>query len=447
MRNVFIFLLMMTGLGAVAQNSDRQAVADYINTYKAIAISEMQRTGVPAAIKLGQGILESGAGRSDLVRRSNNHFGIKCKTSWTGERVYHDDDESQECFRKYPSGNDSYVDHSNFLRQNQRYASLFEIDPENYREWAHGLKKAGYATETRYALALIKCIEEYQLQQYTLVALGKLPGADVAGTAPVANDTMVVQPAVVNAEPVSAPSTVRPAYPEGVFIINGAKVVYAAKGTALLALATTHELALDHLMDFNDLQGNDVLANDQLIFLQRKRKQGEKPYHIVQQGESLYQVAQAEGLRMASLCEYNRLERNQWPAPGERLYLQGNNPNRVQTMMPVTRPAAETIALPAATVEPAMTGGGYMSKAQLDEYRRNASQASEPVATPAAASEEKPRTEMPQGRTKKKLHKVQAKETLYTIARKYKVSVPQIQDWNEMATTHIRAGQELIIYQ
>lgn len=155
-------------------------IQEYIDTYKDMAIREMQRVGIPASITLAQGILETEAGNSDLVRRSNNHFGIKCKSSWTGESVYHDDDEQGECFRKYNNAEDSYRDHSNFLRGSERYAFLFKLDPSDYKGWARGLKKAGYATNPRYPDILIRNIEQYNLQQYTAIALGEQPTPDAS---------------------------------------------------------------------------------------------------------------------------------------------------------------------------------------------------------------------------------------------------------------------------
>src|SRR6188768_144876 len=149
-------------------------VVEYINKYKELAIEEMQRTGIPASIKLAQGIHETSAGTSDLVKRSNNHFGLKCKAEWTGMTVKHTDDAPNECFRKYDSPLDSYKDQSNYLKDTPRYASLFEIDPTDYKAWAYGLKKAGYATNPKYSQVLIKLIEDYDLQDYTMIALGKL---------------------------------------------------------------------------------------------------------------------------------------------------------------------------------------------------------------------------------------------------------------------------------
>src|ERR1022692_3656457 len=141
---------------SVAQNAED--IVNYINAYKDIAISEMQRSGIPSAIILAQGIHETEAGTSELVRKSNNHFGIKCKDTWTGSVVYHEDDARGECFRSYGSPLDSYKDHSDFLRNSARYAFLFKIDPADYSSWAHGLKKAGYATNKKYPQILIKLI-------------------------------------------------------------------------------------------------------------------------------------------------------------------------------------------------------------------------------------------------------------------------------------------------
>src|SRR4051812_10436981 len=165
-KSICILTLLFT-VTAFAQNSDnvpRPVVIDYIDTYKAVAISEMKRTGVPASITLAQGIHETEAGTSELVRKSNNHFGIKCKDYWTGDKVYHDDDAKGECFRSYTRAFDSYMDHSDFLKNSSRYASLFQLDPTDYEAWANGLRKAGYATNPKYASILIKIINNYHLQ-------------------------------------------------------------------------------------------------------------------------------------------------------------------------------------------------------------------------------------------------------------------------------------------
>jgi flagellum-specific peptidoglycan hydrolase FlgJ len=167
----FLACLLFLALSSSAQHASIH-VKDYIAKFRDIAIEEMKRTGVPASITLAQGIHESDAGRSNLVMRSNNHFGIKCKSDWKGESVSHDDDARGECFRKYDSPFQSYIDHSDFLKTRSHYAFLFNLDPTDYEAWAHGLKKAGYATNPKYPQILIKLIRDYNLQDYTLVALG-----------------------------------------------------------------------------------------------------------------------------------------------------------------------------------------------------------------------------------------------------------------------------------
>jgi hypothetical protein len=297
-----------------------EQISTYINTYKFLAISEMQRSGVPASIILAQGIHETSAGTSDLVHSSNNHFGIKCKTSWTGEVVYHDDDARGECFRSYAVAEDSYRDHSDYLSQTSRYSFLFKLNPEDYESWAYGLKKAGYATNQKYPQILIKLILDYDLEKYSLIALGKLPPEQPAeGT--LAKEMMreslhgFIDSSLQ--KPIPAAS-----YPDGPFSINAAKVVYAKAGVSLLSLSNQYEISLSHLLEFNDMNQEDVLNNDQLIFLQRKRKIGYTPFHIVQPGESVYTICQTEGIRYENILAFNRLKPGEEPAPGEKLYLQ-----------------------------------------------------------------------------------------------------------------------------
>lgn len=144
----------------------------YVNDFKEIAKGNMKNYGIPASIILAQGILESGAGRGDLARKSNNHFGIKCHAGWEGEKVYHDDDTAQECFRKYKDPAESYKDHALFLTSRSRYSSLFQLEKDDYEAWAKGLRKAGYATDPRYPEKLISYIEKYNLHQYDSEVLG-----------------------------------------------------------------------------------------------------------------------------------------------------------------------------------------------------------------------------------------------------------------------------------
>ena len=179
MNKILVILILGSGWFFHA-NAQNISAAQYIAQYKDIAIREMKRMGVPAAITLAQGLLESQSGNSDLVKESNNHFGIKCKSTWTSEFVKHDDDEPGECFRKYKTAEASYRDHSNFLRGSSRYDFLFQLNPTDYKAWAYGLLKAGYATNPRYPEILIKNIETNNLQQYTLEAINEVPHFDAS---------------------------------------------------------------------------------------------------------------------------------------------------------------------------------------------------------------------------------------------------------------------------
>lgn len=322
MRLFTAFLMFcLSGLVTVAQPAND--IIGYISTYKKLAMEEMQRTGVPASIKLAQGIHETYAGKSVLVLKSNNHFGIKCKSYWTGKKVSHDDDARGECFRKYDDPGDSYRDHSDFLRAGERYAFLFKLDPADYKAWAFGLKKAGYATNPKYAPIIIKLIEDYNLQQYSLIAMGRMaPEDEIIAKVPAASDVPDIS-AFVKQEDLlpELPPPPPPAYPSGEFTINNTRVIYAKQGTSLLAIAQEYDIPLRKLLEFNDMEGEEVLVKDQLVYLQRKRRTGNNDVHVVANGETLHEISQTEAIRLADLLEYNNLHKSVQPNVGEKLYL------------------------------------------------------------------------------------------------------------------------------
>jgi LysM repeat protein len=334
-RFFFVFVLLFSGLASKAQ--DNEVILQYINTYNEMAIAEMQRTGVPASIKLAQGIHETMAGTSDLVKQSNNHFGIKCKAEWKGESVTHDDDRRGECFRKYENSIDSYKDHSNFLRGSNRYASLFDLDPLDYRDWAYGLKKAGYATNPRYPQVIIKLIEDYHLQDYTLVALGKLSREEMIAKNPAIMNkpkNELVADAMRRAEEATIAVVQKteviieeePDYPSGEFRINDTRVTYARRDVSVLTIAQQYNVPLAKIFEFNEMKETEVLEKGQLIYLQRKRKTGNNQFHIVKPGETLRDIARTEAIRLESLLEYNYLNASTRPAAGEQLYLHKKAP-------------------------------------------------------------------------------------------------------------------------
>lgn len=354
MKKLVLFSCLLFALAAQAQKEKGEA---YINNYKEIAIAEMIRSGVPASITLAQGILESQYGESDLVKSSNNHFGIKCKTEWTGPKVYHDDDEKGECFRVYATAEESFRDHSDFLKTRPHYAFLFQLDPTDYDGWAKGLKKAGYATLPTYPQRLMKIITDYNLQQYSLEGLARIKNPPVTpvieSTAAIVKETALEPKITLDAKDTTAqtsepiakaietetakqvvvadslvkntaiePGTVaKKTYPAGIFTINHSRVIYANEGVSLLSLANQYDISLSKLIEFNELAEMDILDTDRLLFIEKKLKKGAGDFHIVANGETLHDVGQVEGVRLESLLEYNRLAKNAVVKTGDKIYL------------------------------------------------------------------------------------------------------------------------------
>jgi LysM repeat protein len=323
-KSVILFFAVAVWFSSKAQYSD--AALSYIDQYKDLAIEEMIRTGVPAAITLAQGILESQAGQSDLVLESNNHFGIKCKGEWTGNVVYHDDDVKNECFRRYNTAEESYRDHSDFLKSRSNYSSLFDLDVTDYKGWAYGLKKARYATNPVYAKSLITTIEKYNLEEFTDIALQRsneiniaaAPGQTGKSLAFTNTNSLAVedeQPEQYDAQAVE--------YPNGVFRINQANVLYARAGTSLFAIASQYSIPYKKLLQYNDLDNVDILKQSTLIYLEKKQKRGSRDYHIVSANENIFDIAQEEGVQLESLLVYNNLQKSTQPKAGDKILLRG----------------------------------------------------------------------------------------------------------------------------
>jgi LysM repeat protein len=344
-----VIIFIFCSISIFAQQEKARA---YISLYKDVAIAEMQRSGVPAAITLAQGMLESGYGESELCKKSNNHFGIKCKEEWTGEKVYHDDDSKQECFRAYPSASESYKDHSDFLKSRPWYGFLFKLDPTDYEGWATGLKKAGYATEKDYANRLIKIINDYNLQQFSLSYITTTKKADeipvkkdtnqtaqttaaitlfdTPAISSIKKDTAITiekeEPAdtmvtLVEAQKVDMVVQKKSKYADGIFTINHSKVFYAKEGTSLLSIANKYGIALSKLLAFNDMQEMDILNADTLIFIEPKLKKGASDFHVVNEGETIHSISQTEGIQQSSLFQYNSIKSSIVLKKDEKIYL------------------------------------------------------------------------------------------------------------------------------
>jgi LysM repeat protein len=306
-----------------AQAQKPNDVAEYIATYKDLAIAEQQRTGVPAAIKLAQGIHESACGKSELSINAKNHFGIKCKNTWQGATYTYTDDAKDECFRKYDDAKISYADHSDFLKNNKRYASLFTLDVNDYKAWAHGLKRCGYATNPKYAQKIIELIERYDLAQFN-TAKGDAPFQDYLSEPEIATTANIVPTATREMKfdpPVSKPQEQEPIY----YVAtkkNGKKGFYAKAGDLLLNAAYAHNIRYAKLLELNDL-ADEPLPADMFIYLEKKDKEGSANTYIVKENQLLIEIAQEQGMRLKELKHFNHLTANEEPAAGTVLQLKG----------------------------------------------------------------------------------------------------------------------------
>lgn len=267
LRTAILITILTTAVqGALAQREITRE--EYIATYAPLAIQQQKQYGIPASIKMAQGMLESRYGNSDLSRRSNNHFGIKCKSTWTGRTVSYDDDEKGECFRCYDSIEESYRDHSEFLRNGTRYASLFELDPTDYKGWAHGLKAAGYATAPHYATSLIKCIEDYELY---LLDEGEYP-AYVAGIKPVT--FLNLDPIYTATQAVDVENYVVSVFTaggHGIFLKDGSRYLVAREGESYASIAKMLGLTERRLRRFNGKSKSDTLSGGDMVIIENPK--------------------------------------------------------------------------------------------------------------------------------------------------------------------------------
>ncbi len=291
---VFLFNVLL-----IAQSSDRMTRSEYFETYKDMAIHEMRRSGVPASITLAQGALESGDGNSTLAKRANNHFGIKCHNDWTGRKVYQDDDARNECFRKYASVEDSYRDHSDYLRAKSRYAFLFELDITDYKGWAKGLKKAGYATNPTYAEKLIDIIEKFDLHRFD-------------------RNLDKVKPS--HSRPTPYPNKV---LSRNIMERNRVKYIIADAGDTYESLTDELGKMSWEIPDYNDIANPDSLVAGQLVYLQPKRNKAElgKNTHTVKEGETMYTISQLYAIKLPRLYLMNDMSPGTRPSVGTVLQL------------------------------------------------------------------------------------------------------------------------------
>jgi len=414
MRNLCLILVCFLVSALHAQEAP---LNDFIDRYKEIAIAEMHRTGIPASIKLAQAILESDAGRSDLATNAKNFFGIKCGVGWEDGTYFKDDDDFDHrgrlipsCFREFESAEASFIAHSDFLmdpRKEYRYGSLFNIDMHDYKSWAWGLKDAGYATNPRYANLLIKIIERHSLNSFDYYQPQKLlASSEEVAKQPkpmfthshIEHKTMQ-RPAPTQKKPEALVAM------EGIVTNNGLEMVYANVGDTPESIAAQYGKSLKRILEYNEelKTRNEQLEFADRVYFQKKKRayRGSIKEHKVQEGETMYQIAQAYGLQLERLYIRNRLFPGTEPAVGEKVRLRG-------MVKAKNRPKLR-----------------YVHK--------------ESVEVVAPVSRESART------TVRKKHIVSAGETLYAIANVYALTVNSLIQINNLDSNLIRPGQVLFV--
>ncbi len=396
-----LFLFLVTGK-IYAQTEEHRK---YIEQFHSIAVAEMERANIPASIKLAQGILESGVGKSELATNANNHFGIKCGQEWTGEGYFLKDDDTdaegnliKSCFRVFESPDESYIAHTEFLADPKkafRYGKLFDLEKNDYRSWAYGLKDAGYASNPNYPQLLITLIENNNLDRFDNMTMANL------------------DPNFVKNYPSKRDELANKKYTK-VTMFNDLKSVFAKEGETPSNIAERFNIATRLILQYNEIEGLKVFEDNERVFLQNKRIKfkGNTKTHRVQAGESMYNISQKYGVKVKWLYYRNRMKLDTEPAPGEQIALKGWSFKEVKVLPKGQKPKKTTT--PKAEPTPTNEDDGYL----------------EEVIPPSA---------------QKITHVVQKGETLYGIAQKYGVAIAEIMKLNNLETTSLNIGQELII--
>lgn len=346
-----ICFVMITGF-ALAQTW--QTEEEYIQDFAPLAVQEMELFNIPASITLAQGLLETAGGQSRLAQEGYNHFGIKCKENWTGRSLRHTDDAPNECFRAYDSVEDSYRDHSLFLAKRKYYEGLFRLDPKDYKAWAHGLKKAGYATNANYAPALIKKIEKYKLYEFDHITSNEVYTLLLNAYPDLKNKPNFM--AHVGYEKTGVAPTITVPYSQGsyeerqekieeireearVYTIreildkmvvknhpnDGVKYVVIPHNIELALVAKKYGISERRLKKINELESTALVAN-QILFLDSKNSRGNIKYYKAVAGESMHDISQKFAIKLRRLYRLNRMSEGQQPSPGQTIYLKSKKP-------------------------------------------------------------------------------------------------------------------------
>lgn len=314
LKYTFLFIFILIFVSGFSQQK-QQTREEYIQKYYKLAISEMERSGIPASITLAQGCWESQNGNSRLATEGNNHFGIKCKSDWKGKKIYHDDDAKHECFRRYAHAEASYIDHTNFLMNSSRYSFLFQLDPKDYVGWAHGLKKAGYATDPTYANRLIKIIEDFKLHIYDEYV-------DNRELASIRQESPKVT--------LGAPSLGKTNASHKVELRNGLRTIVVAEGDTYESITKDLGLKDWELYTYNEFGKVRQPHVNEILYIQAKHKKatGKNLKHVAENGDTMHYIAQRYGLKLKPLLKRNRMRAGEEPVSGQIVYLHKKRPRK-----------------------------------------------------------------------------------------------------------------------
>lgn len=446
---LFLGVILWT-VGSV--KAQKQSPQEYIAKFSELAVIEMHRSGVPASVTLAQGIIESNSGNSRLATQANNHFGIKCKQNWTGPSIYADDDAPNECFRAYNSPYESFVDHSDFLRTNWRYHPLFELDKTDFVGWCRGLKKAGYATNPQYDKILINLIEKYELFKFDKEALpGKYVHLEVGQT------------------------------------VNNIPVKVVKPGETVASIAKENSVRDRHIRKWNDLPSDYELKGGEAVFLKPKRRKASVENHVVTEGESMWDISQKYGVKLKVLYRKNRMEVGTQPAPGQKIEMQSKRSKEDEVKLAAEKrfeesntntfvnPHSNSVNIKKINFgKPGAikTTEGVKADFHVVEKGDNIYRISEkyqvfeedilawnkglnpmnmqvgqkimliPPSNNKPIIEEVKKVAPTESNN---IHVVEKGETMFSICRKYGISITQLREWNNLKNDSINIGQKLII--
>jgi len=470
MRRLVLTILALILVTMVFAQKDL-TVEDYIDRYKEISIKEMEKSGIPASITLAQGILESRYGNSTLSKASNNHFGIKCHKGWTGKTYFHDDDKKNECFRVYKNPEQSFRDHTDFLQTRDRYAFLFEYDSAEYKKWAHGLKKAGYATNPKYGNILVDLIERHELYVYDrpgrhAVALHPHKDRNKEEEVKTKEDYQVSETTVtVPVGNIDAGST------SGEIAYNRIRAVVVSKYDNLFTIADRHGVPATRIEKYNDLLPRQELEEGMLLYLQPKRGRSTRQRtHVIQRNETMWDVSQLYGVKLDKLYARNLLAPGEEPVTGSVISLNGKTDNKpsIRIFKPGEEQEKEEIDEEVKTKTEVLvikeneveTDGQPEVKEEAvntEVVEKDPEVKEEPakvVATPVVdesidiLDKEDAVVETPKKQGEpgwRKIHDVKKGETLYSISKLYEINVAEMKKWNNLKDNLISIGQKLIV--